>query len=313
MQVRQIIDFFTLFDVIMKAILTFLLPAIMVLGSLNLRAQDDDLLKLIGEPEAEKDFVSATFKGTRLINFHTLEVAGKRTLDFRIAHRFGDFNSGWYDFYGLDGGASIRLGLEYSYDGRLMFGIGRTSLEKTFDGFVKYRLVRQGLDSGPKISVTLFSGMYYTNRKDPNAATNGFDKYEYWSNRLSFTHQVIIGRKFSERFSLQIAPTLVHVNLAERISDLNDAIVVAGAARYKFTKRMAVTAEYGWRATKYSRSTYYDSFGLGLDIETGGHVFQIHITNSIGLTENQFLTRTTTRWASGGIRLGFNISRVFTI
>lgn len=313
MRVRLIIDLLTFSDTIMKTLFTYLLPSVFVLFCVSLKAQDDDLLKLIGEPEAEKEFVSATFKSTRLINFHTLEVAGKRTLDFRISHRFGDFNSGWYDFYGLDGGASIRLGLEYSYDGRLMAGIGRTSLEKTFDCFLKYRLVRQGLGAGPVISVTLFSGMYYTNRKDPGAALNGFDKYEYLSSRLSYVHQIIIGRKFSERFSLQIAPTLVHINLADRISDRNDAVVLTGSARFKLTKRMALTAEYGWRATKYSRSDYYDSFGVGVDIETGGHVFQIHVTNSIGLTENQFLTRTTSRWATGGIRLGFNISRVFTI
>ena len=128
----------------------------------KMQAQDD-LLSLVGEPDAPHNFATATFKGTRLINFHTLEVPGKRTLDFRIAHRFGSFNSGWYDFFGLDGGASIRLGLEYSYDGRLAFGIGRTSTEKTFDGFVKYRLLRQGDKAKPWVSVTLFSGMYYTN------------------------------------------------------------------------------------------------------------------------------------------------------
>ena len=142
-----------------KALFTLLL-ALVAFG--KMQAQDD-LLSLVGEPDAPHNFATATFKGTRLINFHTLEVPGKRTLDFRIAHRFGSFNSGWYDFFGLDGGASIRLGLEYSYDGRLAFGIGRTSTEKTFDGFLKYRLVRQGDKSKPWVSVTLFSGMYYTN------------------------------------------------------------------------------------------------------------------------------------------------------
>lgn len=292
-----------------KALFTLLL-ALVAVG--KMQAQDD-LLSLVGEPDAPHNFATATFKGTRLINFHTLEVPGKRTLDFRISHRFGSFNSGWYDFFGLDGGASIRLGLEYSYDGRLAFGIGRTSTEKTFDGFLKYRLLRQGDKAKPWVSVTLFSGMYYTNMRDPNKEINGFDKYERTSNRLSYAHQVIIGRKFTDNFSLQIAPTVVHANLVDRFSDKNDAFILAGAARYKFTKRMAITAEYGWRFREYTRTKYYDSLGLGIDVETGGHVFQIHVTNSLGLTENQFLTRTTSKWGDAGIRLGFNISRVFTI
>jgi hypothetical protein len=105
----------------------------------------------------------------------------------------------------------------------------------------------------------------------------------------------------------------VHFNLADDLEDKNDIIIIAAAARYKVTQRMAITAEYGWRATDYTKTRYYDSFGIGVDIETGGHVFQMHLTNSFGLTENQFFTRTTDNWGDGGIRLGFNISRVFSI
>jgi hypothetical protein len=296
----------------MKVKLLMLLLAVMFINNTYLTAQED-LLSLLGDQKEPSSFTLATFKGTRLINFHTVEVPGKRTLDFRIAHRFGAFNSGWYDFYGLDGGASIRLGLEYSLDGRLAIGIGRTSLEKTFDGFLKYKLLRQTDDDEMPVSLTLFSSAFYTNQRDPNKTVNGFDKYEFWSSRLAYVNQVIIGRKFSERFSFQLAPSIVHINLAELIKDKNDALVLCGAARYKITQRVAVTAEYGWRVNEYSSTNNYDSFGVGVDIETGGHVFQMHITNSVGLTENQFLTRTTTKWGDGGIRLGFNISRVFSI
>jgi hypothetical protein len=273
----------------------------------------DDMLSLLGKEDTPKSFTLATFKGTRLINFHTLEVAGKRTLDFRISHRFGSFNSGWYDFFGLDGGASIRLGLEYGFDGRFESGVGRTSLEKTIDGYLKYKLFRQTDDDSMPFSLTLFSSAYFTNQRDPNKALNGFDKYEDWTSRLSYVNQVIVGRKFSERFSMQLAPVLVHANLVEQASDNNNALVIAAAVRYKVAKRVAITTEYGWRATEYSNADNYDSFGIGMDIETGGHVFQIHITNSLGLTENQFLTRTNSKWGDGGMRIGFNISRVFTI
>ncbi len=225
----------------------------------------------------------------------------------------GRFNGGWYDFYGLDGGASIRMASEYSYDGRLEVGIGRTSVEKMTDGFLKYRLIRQRPHGWQQVSVTLLSSLYYTILHDPDQATNGFDKYANRSSRMSYAHQVIIGRKFSERFSLQIAPTLIHMNQVEHISDLNDAIVLAGAARFKITKRSAITVEYGWRAFGYTRTQYYDTFGVGWDIETGGHVFQMFLTNSQGLTEPQFLLRTSNKWSDAGIRLGFNISRAFKI
>jgi hypothetical protein len=123
----------------------------------------------------------------------------------------------------------------------------------------------------------------------------------------------MVGRKFSERLSLQLAPTLVHVNQVDRISDKNDAFVLAGAGRFKITQRSAITLEYGFRVLKYTQSTYYNTLSVGYDVETGGHVFQMFVTNSLGLTENQFLTRTDTKWSNAGIRLGFNVSRVFTV
>ena len=258
-------------------------------------------------------FKSATFKTTRLINVHTLETLGKRTLDFRISHRFDVINSGSYNLWGLDGPATIRLGLEYSRDGRLMAGIGRGNLEKMWDGFLKYRLYRQTDDNRHPLSVTLFSGMYYTSQKDLNKEANGFDKYEHVTSRFSYAFEAIAGRKFNNKFSFQLAPFFVHYNLVDNFTDKNDVYGISFATRYKFSKRSAITVEYSWRINKYSRNIYYDSMGIGYEIETGGHVFQIHFTNSSGIVENQFFTHTTTKWNNAGIRLGFNISRVFTL
>jgi len=274
----------------------------------------DDLEGILKSEEAKpKTYTFATFKTTRIINFHSLETVGKRTLDFRISHRFGLINSGADNFWGIDGGASIRLGLEYSYDGRLMFGFGRTGYQKMLDGFVKYRLLRQTDDEGMPLSVTLFAGMYNTMAKDPLKKITGFDRYENFYSRLSYNYQAIIGRKFGPNFSAQIAPWFLHYNQVESLKDANDMYGISGAFRYKFTKHMAITAEYALRMNDYTDRDYYDSFGLGFEIETGGHVFQMHVTNSFGLAENQFLTFTDTKWSNGGIRIGFNISRVFTI
>jgi hypothetical protein len=281
---------------------------------LPLYAQDDAWSALDSLEEGADGFASATFKGTRLVNFQTIEVAGKRTLDFRISHRFGELSSGSYNLYGIDGPANIRLGLEYSYEGRFMAGIGRSSYQKQFDGFLKYRLYRQTITNKMPVSITLFTSVFMTSLKDPNKSTTGFDKYDPVTNRLSYAHQVIVARKFTSAFSMQIAPVMVHYNMVEEFTDRNDMFFITAAARMKITRRMAITAEYGYSLNDYSkRKDYINPLGIGIDIETGGHVFQVHLTNAFGITENQFLPYNTSSWKDSDMRVGFNISRVFTI
>lgn len=283
----------------------------LLLSTINIHAQD--MLDALDD-SAEKDYVTATFKATRLVNHHTLETVGVRTLDFRISHRFGPVNAGAYNAWGIDGPANVRLGLEYSFDGRFMFGLGRTSLDKLVDGFLKYRLIRQTTDNSTPLSITLFAGSYYTTLKDPSRISNGFDKYEFLSSRFAYCFQVMAGRKFTPSFSFQIAPWFVHYNLVDKIDDNNDTYGISALFRLKFTKRAAITAEYGYRMNDYSSGVkYYDGLSIGYELETGGHVFQIHFTNSFGLAESQFLPQTETKWDDAGIRLGFNISRVFTL
>ena len=294
----------------MKKVFIFILLAIA--NTVSFFAQSpDDLLSMV-EEKPKKEYASATFKTTRLINFHTVEVLSRRSLDFRISHRFGDFNSGAYNAWGVDGGANIRLALEYCHGSRLMFGVGRTSGKKIADGFLKYRLLKQTTkDGGMPFSVTLFSSIYHTFMQ--NVIVDGENKYQNISDRLSYCNQIMIGRKFNSRFSLQLSAAMVHVNLVEKITDKNDCFVAGAVTRFKFTKRQAITLEYGLRLNKYSKEKYYDSFGIGYDLETGGHVFQIHLTNSFGLTEDQYFMYTNTSWDNWGIRLGFNISRVFSL
>jgi hypothetical protein len=261
----------------------------------------------------DKGLTIATFKSTRLINQHTAEVLGKHTLDFRIQHRFGPANSGGSELWGLDGPANIKLALEYSFDGRFMFGIGRSSLEKLFDGFLKYKLLRQA-DAGMPITMTLFAGAYYTSA---DVTINEIDVYDNTTSRLSYCYELLLARKFSNRFSFQVSPWFVHYNQVERTADKNDVYGLAGMFRFKFTKRSAITAEYSYRLNDYyvesDTRKYYDSFSVGYELETGGHVFQIFFANSFGMAESQFFAHTINKWEDGGIRLGFNISRVFAL
>lgn len=279
----------------------------MVLSSGAASAQDD----LLNEGTPAHEVSLATFKGTRIINMHTIENPGKRSLEFVIQHRFGDVSQGPYQAFGLDGGATIRIGLQYSLDGRLAFGFGRTSMQKMWDGFAKYRILRQTTDNHMPISITWVSGMFYNGMKDPK-----FDHYSAAA-RISFCHQLLIARKFNERLSLQMAPTLLHFNMVDSLNDRNTGFVLAFLGRYKVNKRTALTAEYGYRVTQiFTTPGYYDSFGFGMDIETGGHVFQMHFTNSAGIAEPQYFAQTTTTWKNArvwGIRMGFNVSRLFNV
>jgi hypothetical protein len=292
----------------------YLLSITALLFGSSMAYGQEDLMNIADEASGkQKEFTTAAFKTTRITSFQSIETLGKRTLDFRIMHRFGPLNSGAEDAFGLDGPASIKLSLEYSYDGRLMFGLGRSSQQKLWDGFLKYRLLRQTTDNRNPFSITLFTSAFYSFLKD-----NKFpSKYSNELYRLSFCHQIIIARKFSTRFSLQIAPTVVHYNLVDLATDKNDVYALLGAARFKVSNRQAITFEYGYRLNKYYVKTdkikYYDSMGIGWEIETGGHVFQMHWTNSFGIVESQFIPHSDTSWKDWGIRLGFNISRVFTV
>ena len=293
----------------MKKQLSILFVSLCALLQVVAQNESENLLLLLDD-KPPTEYTSATFKATRLVNFHTVEVLGKRCLDFRISHRFGELNTGMYNAFGLDGGANIRLGLEYSHDGRLMFGAGRTSSQKIIDGFVKYKLLRQTTDNKMPVTLTLFSSMFYTfeNRK-----IGTVNYYNNFTDRISYCHQLMIGRKFNSKFSLQLTGGMVHFNLVENFTDKNDCYFSGIVTRFKITKRQAITLEYAARLNKYSLDKFYDSFAIGYDVETGGHVFQVHLTNSFALTENQFYMYTRTSWSDWGVRIGFNISRVFAI
>ncbi len=296
------------------ALFFFCTTLIWTLAQFPATAQDDLMKSLEADSSGVKDLALGTFKSTRTINLQTIEVLGKRTLDFRISHRFGEVGTGVNNAYGVDGPANILFALEYSYNGRLMAGVGRTSYQKMFDGFLKYRLLRQtGSSNKMPVSVTLVTTMFLTAQKDPDAESNGFDKYDPFTNRMSYAYQVIIGRKFSSAVSAQLTPVMVHFNMVEDPTDKNDMFFLAFAGRIKVSKRVALTSEYSISLNEYEQENYYDPLSLGIDIETGGHVFQMNITNAFGLTENQFLPYTDGSWTDKGWRFGFNISRVFTI
>lgn len=272
-----------------------------------LSAQDDDLLSLLGE-EQTTDYAAYAFKSPRVINSHSLEMLHAGALDFRILHRFGRLDQGLYDMFGLDN-ASIRLSFDYGITPDLTIGIGRTNQKKELDGYIKYRILRQSTGA-KKMPVTLawVSGITRNGLKNPYPGEDITG-----SDRLAYYHQVIVGRKFSDKFTLQLAPTIVHRNLTSGSLDPNTIYALELGTRYKLTKRVAVLLDYVHSFNRFPGLVVRNPLSVGVDIETGGHVFQLHFSNSAGINERAFITEANGSWLKGEIQFGFNLSRVFQI
>ena len=272
----------------------------------NLFAQND--LESFLNPLPETTIVQNTFKSTRIINNHSVEIFEPQHLELRIAHRFGLLNSGLYELYGLDQ-AKIRVGFEYGLMQNMMVGIGRSTFQKTYDGYLKYLLLNQkkGVNNIP-ISIVAFSNMSI------NSLRKNYDDYPFLG-RLSFCHQLLIASKINRQLSFQFMPSWIHWNMVEFNTQKNQTFALGGGLRYLITKSVSINSEYFFRvnSSDYDMQNYHDSFSVGIDIETGGHVFQLHVTNSMPMHESGFITRTSSDWGNGGIHFGFNISREFKL
>lgn len=271
-------------------------------------AQAQDMLDELGNDDTLVERVTNSFKNTKVINAQSLETTSKGVLDFRISHRFGPVSGGAYEFFGLDQ-ASLRLSFDYGISKRLECGVGRATFEKTYDGYLKYRLLWQTENSNKMpVSVVLYTDMAV------NTLRMGNLPYDYkFIYRLAYVHQVIIGRKFNKNLSLEILPTIVHRNFVLTAAEKNTVFAFGAAGRYMLSRRVGLTAEYFYVLPDQLRPGVYNSLSVGVDIETGGHVFQLHFTNSFNMTDKAYITETTNQWNKAGISLGFNISRVFTI
>ncbi|MBO6494137.1 MAG: hypothetical protein JJ978_01105 [Roseivirga sp.] len=269
-------------------------------------AQEDLLAILDEETEEVETKVEAIFKGTRLINGHTVETRDRNNLDFIISHRFGRLNGGAYEFFGLDQ-SNVRLGLDYGLTDNINLGIGRSSFEKTFDGYFKYAFVHQ--TSGKRnvpVSATLLSSISIKTLRQRE-----FEELTF-SQKIAYTHQVLIARKFSSAFSMQVMPTLIHFNAIEPTDERNNAFAAGIGGRIKLNKRVSLNAEYYYQFQRKDPLSK-NVIAIGFDIETGGHVFQLQLTNAQAMIEKGFLAETTGDFFNGDIHFGFNISRTFQL
>jgi hypothetical protein len=284
----------------------FALSIFALLPLFPLMAQEDLLELADKEAGGQSGFTEMTFKGTRLINGHSIETRKQGVLDVIISHRFGRLNSGAYELFGLDE-SNVRLGADYGITDRLNIGAGRNSFEKTFDGFLKYKILRQQPESTP-VSVAGFASAALKTLKTGDPAGE-----PSLNSRLTYAYQLIIAKKFTPAFSFQVSPTMVHRNSVVEEEDPNDIFAIGGGGRLKITKRVSLNAEYYYQLNTLENSPMKNSVAIGFDIETGGHVFQLHFTNSRAMNEKGFITETTGDFFDGDVHFGFNISRTFQL
>jgi hypothetical protein len=271
-----------------------------------IKAQNEDLLSLV-EDKPKKERVKNAFKSTRVIMGQSMEMLAKGVMDVRILHRFGSINSGYKNLWGLDQ-ASMRLGFDYGITNSLSIGVGRSTYKKELDGFIKFRPIWQSTGPGSiPFSVVMVGGMTVDTMPwaDPT-------RTNFVTSKMAYYGQIIIGRKFSEGFTLQITPTILHRNLVPTENDPNDIYAAGLGGRIKLSRRVSFNWDYFYVFNGLTPVNYFP-LSLGFDIETGGHVFQLNFSNAIGMNERAFLTETTNSWANGDVRFGFNLSRVFTV
>ena len=297
----------------MKLRSKFFLTLLFVTSLIHLAKAQEDLLNMLDSTVEKETKVFATFKGTRIVNAQSIETVKKNGLDFRITHHFGDIggeSGGIHTLYGFDQAADIRIAFEYGVTDRLTAGIGRSKIAEMIDGLLKYRLLQQTIDNKMPVSVTLFANTAFTPQKEING------EYKNALHRFSYTFQALLAKKINQKFSVQLIPSYVHRNYVFNHEDENDLFSLGVASRLKLSKRFAILADYYYTFSDFRdkyRDRYFAPLGLGIEIETGGHVFNMFFTNNAGILENSYISNTTSSWTKGEYKFGFNISRTFTI
>lgn len=300
---------------------------------LSVSYAQEELSKLVGDSAAQEHLpVIGTFKSPNIINGQSNETVNKHDLIFMVMHRFGDIagsNGGVDNFFGLDNSSDILIGFNYGISDKLSAGFGRVKGAPNGTGTnhrqlvylnLKYRLLHQTEDDHIPLSLTLFGNGAVSTMQRLDQATSDAAFTEF-GDRMSYVAQVIIARKFSDRISLALTPTYVRRNYVP-FMDMNNSMAIGVGGRVRFSKRMAIIADYFHNfRTKESRDYFKDQkdfrfhhpLGIGLEIETGGHVFNMIFTNAAAILENQFIPNTSTSWSDGEFRWGFSISRTFTL
>jgi hypothetical protein len=271
-------------------------------------AQDDLLNQLDAGAPKQVNIELAAFKGLQICNMQSTKMAAKGEFYFLISHRFGDLTQGMNNFFGLDN-AFTKIGGIYGVANWLSISASRQTYQKTYELAAKYKMSNQEVDGFP-VTIVGYNTMDINSELKKDELMPGLK----FSHRLAFTTQLLISRKFNDSFSLEIAPIYVHKNLYDGILDQKSSLLLGSGARYKLTKRLSLNLEYAARLNMPEGlvSNYQNPLTLGLDIETGGHVFQMVFSNSQAMNDAVVFTNAPGRWdGTKQLYFGFNMYRVF--
>jgi hypothetical protein len=264
----------------------------------------DDLLSEIDTDSVANQEAYAVFKGLKIVNFESTKLISKKQLLFMVSHRFGSIENGFDSFFGLDD-AVTRLNFVYGISDGFNISASRSSFQKIYESAIKYRLVKQQENGFPFTVVGYNSLLINTALEKVN-----LPKLEF-KHRLGYTAQILISRKISTNLSLELAPTFFHDNYVAINDQDNSQFALGLGGRYKLGKRWSLNMDYGWHLNRTSDSPFKNPFSIGVDLETGGHVFQMHFTNAQAMNTNGFLGQATGDWGDGDIYFGFNLTRLF--
>ncbi|MGW9684043.1 DUF5777 family beta-barrel protein [Flagellimonas sp. 2504JD1-5] len=261
--------------------------------------------------EEQKDtlpqYTSATFKTTRITYGHSVETRKKGILEVFVANRFWNTPELRSQKFGVDK-LNVRIALEYAISDRLSTGFGGSTWDGLFDGYLKYRLIRQRNDSeGAPFNVTLFQNASYNSEAMTGAYATGT-----FSNRLSYTSQVLIARKFNSKFSLQLAPTFIHRGFEGSPEDPNNHYALGFGGRYKLSNHVSLVSEYYTVFNPVESTDTYGPFGLGINWEIGDVMLQFMLTNAPSMVEDSFIagTRNNFNFKNPNLNFGFNFTYV---
>jgi len=269
-------------------------------------AQEDLLKELESETPKTKVLEAATFKGLQIGNMQSTKMSAKGEWYFVVSHRFGNLKEGFNNFFGLDN-ALTKIGGIYGITDWLTVSASRHTYNKTYETGIKYRIANQEIDGFP---VTIVG---YNTIDINSALTTTQYPYLTFNDRMAYTTQLLVSRKFNDNFSAQLTPIYVHKNLYDDTTETKDLFLVGAGARYKITKRMSINLDYAARINTQEgfNSPYQNPVTLGWDIETGGHVFQLVFSNSQKMNDVAYYANATNPSAKGAIYFGFNMYRVF--
>jgi|TARA_B110000495_G_C22966216_1_gene566657 hypothetical protein len=264
----------------------------------------DELLSEIDTVIEEPTYASAVFKGLKVINFESTKLVAKKGFNFIVSHRFGTVKNGFQNLFGLDE-AVTHLNFVYGLSDNINISASRSSNQKIYEVATKFRLVNQ---QAGKIPLTVVG--YTSVLANTSLDTDNLPKLEF-KHRLSYVAQLLVSRKMNNNLSLILSPTFFHDNYLTDDFQENSQYGIGFGGRYKLGKRWSLNMEYGVHLNRSENSLYKNPFSIGVDLETGGHVFQLLFTNSQSMNTNGVFGTSTGEWGESDVYFGFNLARSF--